>query len=162
MDLLQLMKDDRQRFLTRVKALAGKDGQKTFKVEATELLNGLTHCLQTEMDFIYPELGSYLEEGAEVLEQTDKQATDLLKQSAKLLKMLADKADNVEKLRVQWLQFNKSLELQALFCEEALMPRLRKLMPTIDREDLAEVVLDARGEGLEKSREVMKVSRNRR
>lgn len=146
MDVLHIMKADHELIRAKLDAFATADGISVRRKIFPELEREFAVHAAIEDGYLYPEI-SGLFPGAEVLVDVclanHAVLTKLLAGVGKLIaKPVSEHAGLPSKISELSLQLKKHIELQ----EQSLMPRIRQLISTQEREDLGQVLLDMKAD----------------
>jgi hypothetical protein len=148
MDVLHFLKTNHDTIRAELARLVELDGVKARRAELDELARAVQMHLVLERDYLYPEV-SGLFSGAEALVTAGLAEAAVIEKRLKAITKLAAKP------AAEQDGFDKRLdELRAAVIghfdqeEQMLMPKIRELIRTEDREDLGQVFLDAKADAL--------------
>jgi len=146
MDVLHIMKADHEQIRAKLSAFADSDGISVKRKIFPELEREFSIHAAIEDGYLYPEI-SGLFPGADVLVDVclanHAVLTKLMAGISKLIaKPIAEQSGLGNKINELTLQLHKHIELQ----EQSLMPKIRQLIPTQEREDLGQVLMDMKAD----------------
>ena len=147
MDCLHFIKSHHESLKGALNVLVDTDGIKLRRALIDELTRDLTVYLALEKDYLYPEIAT-LFPGAEAAAAMGVANGTALTRRAKALKALVGKtaAEQEEaypkRLRELYDATMKHFEQE----EQVLMPKMRAMIRTEDREDLGQVFLEVKSE----------------
>jgi hypothetical protein len=146
MDILSILKAEHDQIRTELNKLESSDGVKARRTLIESLARDIQVHLTLEKDYLYPEIAG-LFPGAETLVDIGQANGSAISRRLKLLvkmaaKPLAEQAGYDKKEA----ELKDSLLRHFDFEEQNLMPKVRGLIRTEEREDIGQLFLDVRDE----------------
>lgn len=146
MDVLHFLKTQHDLLRDGLTQVESADGVKARRTQLEELNRELNVHLLLEKDYLYPELGD-LFPGADVLVTAGLASASTISRRAKtLIKLAAKPAAEQEGYSKRLAELKDSILKHFDQEEQSLMPKIRNLIRTEDREDLGQVFIDAKAE----------------
>ena len=146
MDLLFLLKLEHDQIRALLLLLSSGPSQEILRDRLRALEQISTRLIRIEADFLFPEVDNLFVGVANILSNAvnnQDKITSLLSVINEL--MLSDGEPSHEFSETLALLL-KTIEAHVADQQEFLIPRIRKLIPTKDREELGQVFLEVRGE----------------
>ena len=143
MDVLQVIKEEHESIRGLLDQAEKNSSIAAQKQIISELLEKAQHHLQLEGDYLYPEIAGLFNEAPNFIKNWSDNHKNIKKKIKDIEKMLQTKTDsNTIKKKIAPLATDLASHLRDE--ESLLMPKLRQLISTQDREDLGQVFLDYR------------------
>ena len=144
MDVLHFLKSDHDSIRASLDLVVAADGVKTRRIHLEDLAKLLQVHLVLERDYLYPEIsGLFL--GVDAVIDLGLATAALTSKRLKLLVKLASKpADEQEGIDKRVAELRESILKHFDHEEQHLLPKMRYLIRTEDREDLGQVFVDVR------------------
>ncbi len=150
MDVIQVLKEDHSVLFGKAQSLSGLQTKKDLIESFPAFFEALSCRLALEKNYLYPEIDGIFTE-ADVLTAAEKRNGQLKRLLDKLNKEVAEKKFDLATLRPELLKLEKQLELHFASEDSVILPKMRRLIATEDREELAYVFEDARQQLVAKS-----------
>lgn len=148
MDCLHFIKTQHDALRTALAALSAADGVKVRRSVVGDLARDVQVYLALEKDYLYPEIAG-LFPGADVVAAAGTANGAALVRRIKALKALVAKnAAEQDGYPKKLKEFEESLLKHFEQEEQVLMPKMRSMIRTEDREDLGQVFLEVQSEVL--------------
>lgn len=148
MDCLHFIKTQHDALRTALAELMATDGIKVRRTLVDDLARDVQVYLALENEYLYPEIAG-LFPGADVLAAAGTANSQALSRRIKALKALAAKSATEQETYPKRLkEFEESLLKHFEQEEQILMPKMRAMIRTEDREDLGQVFLEVQSEVL--------------
>lgn len=149
MDVLQVIKTEHEDLRALLKQLSDLDSVVEKRKVFERLNTELDRHMVLEEHYLYPEI-SELFQGADSFVDVSLARHKILRKHIKQLsECLTQPVAKQKNLNELIEKFNSEASSHLTHEEDAIMPKLRRLIPTQDREDLGVVFLDARDHALE-------------
>lgn len=145
MDVLQWIKEDHQHLRRIVKELESTPSIPARRKLLDELQKDISRHLYLESEYLYPEI-SDLYSGAAGFVKSSSGTHRVIKKSLTELQQLTVQKPQAGKQVVdeKLAKLSALIEAHLVDEESQLMPKIRELIPTQDREDLGQVFIDLR------------------
>lgn len=148
MDCLHFIKTQHDALRTALAGLAAADGVKVRRTLVDDLARDTQVYLTLEKDYLYPEIAG-LFPGSDVIAAAGTANGAALVRRIKALKTLVAKNANEQEAYPKRLkEFEEALLKHFEQEEQVLMPKVRSMIRTEDREDLGQVFLEVQTEVL--------------
>ena len=144
MDVLSLLKRDHDQIACLLGGFKVKASADDLRSLLTPLRAAMTDLMKIESDYLFPEIGDLFAGANGIVERATGRQAKISETLENLRSVLADKGvtDEIFASPAQALVDVISCHIKDQ--QDLLIPRIRKLIPTQDREDLAEVFLEAK------------------
>jgi hypothetical protein len=148
LDVLHLIKQEHEGIRSLLQELSKEKTVTAQKKVLQDLLHRAKIHMHVEHEYLYPEVTGLFNE-AENFIKNSKENHKTIKKTLTELEKLVNSKPMAAKPAVEKKVSHLMERFQAHFTsgEDVLMPKLRELIPTQDREDLGQVFLDAQEEG---------------
>lgn len=143
MDVIQILKEDHGVLFGQAQSLSGLQTKKDLIENFPAFYEVLSSRLALEKNYLYPEIDGIFAE-ADILAAAVKRNGQLKRQLDKLSKEIAEKKFDLATVRPELIKLEKQLELHFATEDSVILPKMRRLIATEDREELAYVFEDAR------------------
>jgi len=148
MDVLHFIKSHHDSLREGLARLTAAEGVKARRIALEELSRDLQVHLALEKDYLYPEIGD-LFPGGDVLVVAGQASVLVISKRLKTLQKLAVKpAGEQEGWTKRLVELAEAMQRHFEQEEQTLMPKMRLLIRTEDREDLGQLFLDVQTEVL--------------
>ncbi|MCB9228078.1 MAG: hypothetical protein H6618_00555 [Deltaproteobacteria bacterium] len=148
MDILSLLKAERESLLQILLDTEEQEASgSALSILFWPMEEAIRLSIRTERDFLYPEISELLPNAAKLTELGQQQHERI----EFLLEMLTGSLQDHQEASCQdaWGRLKSEILLHIRHQQERIMPEMRALIPTQDREDLAEILQDLRLEWTE-------------
>lgn len=146
MDVLHFIKSYHDEVMQAVDAVIAADGLNDHRQQIDSLARLIQAYIELEKDYLYPEISDLFAGVDSLVRMGEANGAAILRRLKNLLKLL----DKPREEQVGWdkrlIELREGLVEHFDNEEQVLMPKMRLMIRTEDREDLGQVFLDARDE----------------
>jgi hemerythrin superfamily protein len=142
MDVLHVIKSDHDLIKKVFSSLETADGVKTRRLAFDELTKAVQVHLSLGKDYLYPEINGLFPGSEALVESAMTQGSAISKKLKALQKLTTAPASEQTGYGKRVAELKESVLAHLLAEENQVLPKMRDLIPTQDREDLGEVFSD--------------------
>lgn len=144
MDILFLLKCEQEALLAQTAAFAQELAAHPDSLQASfaRLTGKLLQYLALDEEFLYPEVGDLFLHAAKAVLYGKARHAEIRAGLARLETLLKSSQVPAAECVEAFAELEKAVQQHVFYQQEQLIPRMREMIPTQDREDLAEVFTD--------------------
>jgi hypothetical protein len=146
MDVLHFIKSYHDEVRQVLDSVESADGPKARRQRLDDLARLVQAYLDLEKDYLYPEIGDLFAGVDTLVRAGEANGAAIGRRMKNLVKLLAKPVNEQEGWEKRLAELRESLIEHFDSEEQVLMPKMRLMIRTEDREDLGQVFLDARDE----------------
>jgi len=146
MDVLSLLKRDHDQIQCLLEGFNPSASGDDLRSVLTPLKAAMSDLMKIEADYLFPEVGDLFTGADVIVDRAMARQTEISATLLSLKEVLADKNVSNETLMPLVAEISRLIGSHIKDQQDLLIPRIRKLIPTQDREDLAEVFMEAKRE----------------
>jgi hemerythrin superfamily protein len=146
MDLLFLLKLEHDQIRTLLSLLSSEPSQDVLRERLRALEQISTRLIRIEADFLFPEVDNLFAGVDHILSNAMNNQGKISSLLSSINELLSGDGASSSEFSETLSLLLKTIESHVADQQEFLIPRIRKLIPTKDREELGQVFLEVRGE----------------
>ena len=162
MDVLHFIKSYHDEVMQAIEAVRSADGSALRRQRLDVLARLIQAYFDLEKEYLYPEISDLFTGVEAIVRIGEANGAAILRRLKNLLKVLDKPQEEQEEWEKRIVELREGLVEHFGSEEQILMPKMRLMIRTEDREDLGQVFIDARDELLRADKETLTIGASSR